>query len=42
MVVQWLGGEFSLFGIHFQNWMAAAAGIVVLNILYYLCVQRRQ
>jgi hypothetical protein len=42
MVLQWLGAESSLFGIHFQNWMAAAAGIVALNIFYYFCVQRRQ
>jgi len=31
---QWLVGEFTVFGIHFQNWMPLAVGIVFLFILY--------
>jgi hypothetical protein len=27
---QWLVGQFALFGVHFQNWMALALAIVVL------------
>jgi hypothetical protein len=33
---QWLVRSFTLFGIQFQNWMAIAAGILVLWILYHL------
>jgi hypothetical protein len=32
---QWLVRSFSLFGIQFQNWMAVAAGILALWILYH-------
>ena len=38
---QWLIREFTFLGIHFQNWMAVAAGIVVLFILYYWLGERR-
>jgi disulfide bond formation protein DsbB len=31
---QWLVGQFSIFGIHLQNWMALAFAIVVLWLLY--------
>jgi hypothetical protein len=31
---QWLIGEFSLLGIHFQNWMTLVVAIAVLSILY--------
>jgi hypothetical protein len=30
---QWLVGQFSLFGVPFQNWMALAVVIVVLWIV---------
>jgi di/tricarboxylate transporter len=30
---QWLVGQFALFGIPFQNWMAVALAIVVLWML---------
>jgi len=33
-MVEWLGTHFSIFGIHFQNWMPVAAAIVVLYVLY--------
>jgi hypothetical protein len=32
-VGQWLVGQFSLFGVPFQNWMAVAALIVLLWIV---------
>jgi hypothetical protein len=31
---QWLVGQFALFGVHFQNWMAVALVIVVLWVIY--------
>lgn len=31
---QWLVGQFSIFGIQFQNWMAVAVTIVVLWLIY--------
>jgi len=31
---QWLVGEFSLLGIHFQNWMTLVVAIAALSILY--------
>jgi hypothetical protein len=31
---QWLVRSFTLFGVQFQNWMAIAAGILALWILY--------
>ena len=31
---QWLVGQFSILGVHFQNWMAVAFAIVVLWLLY--------
>ena len=34
MLMQWLVGEFSFLGMHFQNWMPVAAGIVALYIVY--------
>jgi LPXTG-motif cell wall-anchored protein len=30
---QWFVEEFSFLGIHFQNWMLVAAGIVLVAIL---------
>jgi hypothetical protein len=35
-MAQWLSADFSLFGIHFENWMPIAVAIVVLFILYIL------
>jgi hypothetical protein len=31
---QWLAGEFTLLGVHFQNWMALALAIVVLWVVF--------
>jgi hypothetical protein len=31
---QWLVGEFSFLGIHFQNWMAIATAIVLAGIIW--------
>jgi hypothetical protein len=33
-MVGWLGDEFSIWGIHLQNWMLLAIVIVVLWIVY--------
>jgi len=39
---QWLVGEFTFLGIHFQNWMPLTVGIVLLFILYqWLRASRR-
>jgi disulfide bond formation protein DsbB len=32
-VGEWLVREFTFLGIHFQNWMPVAAGIVAVTIL---------
>jgi hypothetical protein len=33
-VSQWLVSEFTLFGVHFQNWMPIALVIVVFCVAY--------
>jgi len=33
-IADWLVGEFTFLGIHFQHWMLVALAIVVLSILY--------
>jgi hypothetical protein len=37
----WLSGEFSLLGIHFQNWMPLFVAIVVLAVLVSWWISRR-
>jgi len=32
--VRWVVGEFSVFGVHFQNWMPLAVLIAALSIVY--------
>jgi hypothetical protein len=32
-VAEWLAREFTVLGIHFQNWMPLALAIVVLGVL---------
>jgi len=32
-VAHWLLGEFTVLGVHFQNWMPVALAIVALGIL---------
>jgi hypothetical protein len=39
-VGDWLVREFTFLGIHFQNWMPVAVGIVVLLILYFWITDR--
>jgi hypothetical protein len=34
VVAEWLASEFTLFGVHFQNWMPLALAIVVLGVLF--------
>jgi hypothetical protein len=36
---QWLATECPLWGIHFQNWMPVAIGIVMIAILYQWVVE---
>ena len=38
----WLAGEFSFLGIHFQNWMLVAVNVVVLAILWMGMQARRR
>jgi hypothetical protein len=33
-MAQWLVGQSSLFGVHFQNWMPVVIGIAALFVLY--------
>jgi hypothetical protein len=32
--LQWLAGDFSVLGVHLQNWMPFAAAILALAIVY--------
>lgn len=32
---QWLVGEFTLLGFHFQNWMALVLALLAMSILYF-------
>jgi membrane protein DedA with SNARE-associated domain len=40
-VGNWLSAEFSVLGIHFQNWMLVAVALVALFILYWWVKERR-
>jgi hypothetical protein len=33
-MAQWLAGEFTLLGVHFQNWMPLALAIIVLWVVF--------
>jgi hypothetical protein len=38
---EWLAGEFSLFGIHFQNWMPLFVAIVLVAVVFSHRVNKR-
>jgi len=37
----WLTGEFSVLGIHFQNWMLVVLAIILLSVLCAWLQERR-
>jgi len=37
----WLIGEFSLFGIHFQNWMPLVVALVVIGVICSMWINKR-
>jgi hypothetical protein len=39
-MVGWLANEFSLWGIHVQNWMPIALAIIVLWVVYVRAKRR--
>jgi hypothetical protein len=41
-VGQWLIEEFSIWGVHFQNWMLVALGIALIGILWAWRKQRSE